>query len=205
MRQLAVSLLSNGISNHSLVGFQVSFWGELLIAPHQKASPGVCLKFSWTITCLTALHKPSRRAILGSPGFFKRQALYTQFSREHWYWRNSNSQPLAPKASAVPIELTWLLVKYQRTIMPRCTKVITIWHETTFCFILPFIIHTQVHIQIPLTSYGSYYAVQAGVTLRVLWCYCDRRYHACSSTVPSEVLRLAVTTAVLHYTCMRPT
>ena len=27
------------------------------------------------ITRLTSLHKPSRRAILGSPGFFKRQAL----------------------------------------------------------------------------------------------------------------------------------
>ena len=35
---------------------------------------------------------------------------HTQFfSREHWYWRDSNSQPLAPKASAVSIELTWLL------------------------------------------------------------------------------------------------
>ena len=28
------------------------------------------------ITCLTALHEPFRRAILGSPGFFKRQALH---------------------------------------------------------------------------------------------------------------------------------
>ena len=27
------------------------------------------------ITCLTALHKPIRRAILGSPGFLKSQAL----------------------------------------------------------------------------------------------------------------------------------
>ena len=34
---------------------------------------------------------------------------HTQFSREHWHWRDSNSQPLAPKASAVSIELTWLL------------------------------------------------------------------------------------------------
>ena len=34
---------------------------------------------------------------------------HTQFSRVHWYWRDSNSQPLAPKASAVSIELTWLL------------------------------------------------------------------------------------------------
>ena len=30
---------------------------------------------------------------------------HTQFSREQWYWRDSNSQPLAPKASAVSIEL----------------------------------------------------------------------------------------------------
>ena len=34
---------------------------------------------------------------------------HTQFSRDHWHWRDSNSQPLAPKASAVSIELTWLL------------------------------------------------------------------------------------------------
>ena len=33
---------------------------------------------------------------------------HTQFSREHWNWRDSNSQPLAPKASAVSIELTWI-------------------------------------------------------------------------------------------------
>ena len=33
---------------------------------------------------------------------------HTQFSREHWDWRDSNTQPLAPKASAVSIELTWL-------------------------------------------------------------------------------------------------
>ena len=33
---------------------------------------------------------------------------HTQFSREHWHWRDSNSQPHAPKASAVLTELTWL-------------------------------------------------------------------------------------------------
>ena len=33
---------------------------------------------------------------------------HTQFSREHWYRRDLNSQPLTPKASAVSIELTWL-------------------------------------------------------------------------------------------------
>ena len=36
---------------------------------------------------------------------------HTQFSREHWHWRNSNSQPHAPRASAVSIELTWLLLR----------------------------------------------------------------------------------------------
>ena len=35
---------------------------------------------------------------------------HTQFSREHWHWRDSNSQLLAPKASTVLIELTWLFV-----------------------------------------------------------------------------------------------
>ena len=29
----------------------------------------------------------------------------------NWYWRDSNSQPIAPKASGVSIELTWLLMK----------------------------------------------------------------------------------------------
>ena len=32
----------------------------------------------------------------------------TQFSWEHWNWRDSNSQPLSPKASTLSIELTWL-------------------------------------------------------------------------------------------------
>ena len=36
---------------------------------------------------------------------------HTQFLREHWNWRDSNTQPLAPKASTISIELTWLLVK----------------------------------------------------------------------------------------------
>ena len=34
---------------------------------------------------------------------------HTQFSQEHWYWWDLNSQPLLPKASVVLIELTWLL------------------------------------------------------------------------------------------------
>ena len=33
---------------------------------------------------------------------------HTQFSREHWYWRDSNLQQLASKANTVSIELTWL-------------------------------------------------------------------------------------------------
>ena len=33
---------------------------------------------------------------------------HTQFSWEYWYWRDSISQPLAPKASTVLIKLTWL-------------------------------------------------------------------------------------------------
>ena len=33
---------------------------------------------------------------------------HTQFSQEHWYWRDSNSQPLAWKANTVSTELTWL-------------------------------------------------------------------------------------------------
>ena len=33
---------------------------------------------------------------------------HSHFSQEHWYWRDSNSQPLTPKASTESIELTWL-------------------------------------------------------------------------------------------------
>ena len=33
---------------------------------------------------------------------------YTHYLREYWHWRNSKSQPQAPKASAVSIELIWL-------------------------------------------------------------------------------------------------
>ena len=33
---------------------------------------------------------------------------HTQFSQEHWYWRDSNLQPLAPKVSAILIELICL-------------------------------------------------------------------------------------------------
>ena len=32
---------------------------------------------------------------------------HTQFSRKQWYWRDSNSQPLALKVSPVSTELTW--------------------------------------------------------------------------------------------------
>ena len=39
------------------------------------------------ITCLTALHNPFRRAILGSPGFFKRQALHTYTTKCQVMWR----------------------------------------------------------------------------------------------------------------------
>ena len=34
---------------------------------------------------------------------------HTQFSREQWYWRDSNSHLSHPKWAAVLIELTWLL------------------------------------------------------------------------------------------------
>ena len=41
-------------------------------------------------------------------------------------------------------------------------------------------------------------------TMRVLWCYCNSSYRACSSCrVPSTVLRIAVATEVLRY--VRPT
>ena len=44
---------------------------------------------------------------------------HTQFSREHWNWRDSNSQPLTPKVSAVSIELTWLLYKEGLALLIR--------------------------------------------------------------------------------------
>ena len=33
---------------------------------------------------------------------------HTQFSREHWYWQDLNSQLLTLQVSALSIELTWL-------------------------------------------------------------------------------------------------
>ena len=61
-------------------------------------------------------------------GIFK----HTQFSREHWYWRNSNSQPLASKGSAVSIELTWLLM----SLDSECWKRIDFRDERLPCCIL---------------------------------------------------------------------
>ena len=60
---------------------------------------------------------------------------HTQFSREHWHWRDSNSQPLAPKASAVPIELTWLSVSRTVRLKLKCLAdartigLCGIWHQ----------------------------------------------------------------------------
>ena len=34
---------------------------------------------------------------------------HTRYSWEHWYWQDTNPQPLAPQASVVSIELTWQL------------------------------------------------------------------------------------------------
>ena len=45
---------------------------------------------------------------ISSECFVQWNLKHTQYSREHWYWRDSNSQPRAPKASTVSIELTWL-------------------------------------------------------------------------------------------------
>ena len=47
---------------------------------------------------------------ISSEFLVQRNFKHTQFSREHWNWRDLNLQPLAPKASAVSSELTWLFI-----------------------------------------------------------------------------------------------
>ena len=60
---------------------------------------------------------------------------HTQFPQEHWFWRDSNSQPLALKASAVSIELTWVLELHQwlnklttTYLVLRSTTLLHFWH-----------------------------------------------------------------------------
>ena len=50
----------------------------------------------------------STRQLYSSEFLVQRNFNHTKFSRGHWYWRESNPQPLATKTSAVSIELTWL-------------------------------------------------------------------------------------------------
>ena len=47
---------------------------------------------------------------ISSEFFVQENFKHTQFSQEHWNWRDSKSQPHTLKGSAVSIELTWLLV-----------------------------------------------------------------------------------------------
>ena len=51
-----------------------------------------------------SFHETINKQWVSCPRNFK----HTQFSRERWTWRDSNSQLHTLKASAVPIELTWL-------------------------------------------------------------------------------------------------
>ena len=52
----------------------------------------------------TSFHKTVRSKFLVQGNF-----QHTQFGREDWTWRDSNSQSHAPKARAVTIELFWRL------------------------------------------------------------------------------------------------
>ena len=57
---------------------------------------------------------------ISSEFLFQGNFKYTQFHESIGHWRDSNSQPLAPKASAVSIELTWLpLKKGARNLISR--------------------------------------------------------------------------------------
>ena len=59
---------------------------------------------------------------------------HTQFSREHWHWWDSNSQPLAPKASAVSIELTWHFQNLLQGCMDfKCSIPVMIWYPSASC------------------------------------------------------------------------
>ena len=52
---------------------------------------------------------------IGSDFLVQGNFKHIQFSWEHQTWRDSNSQPHAPTASAVPVELTWLVKNVVRT------------------------------------------------------------------------------------------
>ena len=75
-----------------------------LFIPYNHRSQDQLLKFQ------TSFYKTISSEFLVQ-GNFK----HTQFSREHWYWLDSNSQPLAPKVKALSIELTWLLIILGKT------------------------------------------------------------------------------------------
>ena len=68
---------------------------------------------------------------ISSEFLVQRTFKHTQFSREHWYWRESNWQPLAPKANTVSIELAWWLIRLAESLnfliyfydqLPTCGK-----------------------------------------------------------------------------------
>ena len=67
-------------------------WRVICSSPRKFSLP---LQFFTVITRLTALHKPFRRAVLGSPRFFKRQALhyscigFTFMMVKKWKWENN--------------------------------------------------------------------------------------------------------------------
>ena len=55
---------------------------------------------------------------------------HTQFSWEHWYWQDSNSQPFILKASTILIELTWLLIIISTlSLTTPCSKYLCTRHK----------------------------------------------------------------------------
>ena len=66
--------------------------------------------------------------IISSEFLVQENFKHTHFSRKHWNWRDSNSRPLVPKASAILIELTWLLKKISRLSISYIIDQYTVLH-----------------------------------------------------------------------------
>ena len=95
---------------------QTSYWCGTLISPHwHHHSQDQLSEFHTghykTLGCdvLYQAHSTCFYKTISSEFLVQGNFKHSHFSQAFiWYWRVSNSQPLAPKASAVSIELTWL-------------------------------------------------------------------------------------------------
>ena len=70
---------------------------------------GSCTLFRPYLNIAAGISSSSFYETISSEFLVQGNFKHTQFSQEHCYWLDSNSQPRAPKASFVSIELTLLM------------------------------------------------------------------------------------------------